>query len=384
MGSLTRAAPTVLIVQLADPALVNLILANAIVWSPLPGVLGSLAHRSANAYTEGTRLGVRGDAVKAVVMEQYGGPEVLHLRDVPEPALSPAQVLVEVRAAGVNRGDLQRREAPPTEGAELPMIIGWEVAGVVRATGELIQNVRPGDRVVAIITNGGYAELAATLGPATLPIPDSLGFEEAAGIPVAYLTAWFALTRRAAVRGGETALIQAAGAGVGTAGVQIARSRGARVIATAGSDEKLARIRELGANETINYRTTDFAQAVRQLTGGRGVDVVLESVGGETLIRSIELLAPGGRLVSVGNTSAEFPPIDSGLLMEKDISLMGLYLGAELMKSGAIDEFAKVVDLCARGELKVVVDRVLPLSEAAQAHRILADRANFGKVILRP
>jgi NADPH2:quinone reductase len=278
--------------------------------------------------------------VKAVVMEQYGGPEVLRLRDVPEPALSPAQVLVEVRAAGVNRGDLQRREAPPTEGAELPTIIGWEVAGVVRATGELIQNLRPGDRVVAIISNGGYAELAATLGAATLPIPDSLSFEEAAGIPVAYLTAWFALTRRAAVRGGDTALIQAAGAGVGTAGVQIARLR--------------------------------------------GVDVVLESVGGETLIRSIELLAPGGRLVSVGNTSAGFPPIDSGLLMEKDISLMGLYLGAELMKSGAIDEFAKVVDLCARGELKVVVDRVLPLSEAAQAHHILADRANFGKVILRP
>jgi len=222
------------------------------------------------------------------------------------------------------------------------------------------------------------------VGMATLPIPDSLSFEEAAGIPVAYLTAWFALTRRAALRGGETALIQAAGAGVGTAGVQIARLRGARVIATAGSDEKLARIRDLGANETINYRTTDFAQAVRQLTGGRGVDVVLESVGGDTLIRSIELLAPGGRLVSVGNSSAEFRPIDSGLLMEKDVSLMGFYLGAELMRSGAIEEFAQVVNLCARGELKVIIDRVLPLAEAAEAHRILADRSNFGKVILRP
>jgi NADPH:quinone reductase-like Zn-dependent oxidoreductase len=317
-------------------------------------------------------------------MEQYGGPEVLQLRDVPEPTLLPAQVLVEVRAAGVNRGDLQRREAPPAEGAVLPMIIGWEVAGIVRAAGELIQHVRPGDRVVAILTNGGYAELATPVGMATLPIPDSLSFEEAAGIPVAYLTAWFALTRRAALRGGEAALIQAAGAGVGTAGVQIARLRGARVIATAGSDEKLARIRDLGANEAVNYRTTDFAQAVWQFTGGRGVDVVLESVGGDTLIRSIELLAPGGRLVSVGNTSAKFPPIDSGLLMEKDISLMGLYLGAELMRSGAIEEFAKVVDLCARGELKVIVDRVLPLAEAAQAHHILADRSNFGKVILRP
>jgi NADPH:quinone reductase-like Zn-dependent oxidoreductase len=322
--------------------------------------------------------------VKAVVIEEYGGPEVLRLRDVPEPTLLPAQVLVEVRAAGVNRGDLQRREAPGDEGPALPLMIGWEVAGVVRATGELIQNVRPGDRVVAILTSGGYAELATPVGMATLPIPDSLSFEEAAGIPVAYLTAWFALMRRAALRGGETALIQAAGAGVGTAGVQIARLRGARVIATAGSDEKLARIRALGANETINYRTTDFAQAVRQFTGGRGVDVVLESVGGDTLIRSIELLAPGGRLVSVGNSSGQSGPIDSSLLMEKDVSLMGLYLGAELMTSGAIDEFAKVVDLCARGELKVIIDRVLPLAEAAQAHRVLADRANFGKVILRP
>jgi len=322
--------------------------------------------------------------VKAVVMEQHGGPEVLHLRDVPEPTLLPAQVLVEVRAAGVNRGDLQRREAPGEEPVPLPLIIGWEVAGVVRATGEFIQHVQPGDRVVAMMTSGGYAELAASVGLATLPIPDSLSFEEAAGIPVAYLTAWFALVRRAALRGGETALIQAAGAGVGTAGVQIARLRGARVIATAGSDEKLARIRDLGANETINYRNTDFAQAVRQLTGGRGVDVVLESVGGETLIRSVELLAPGGRLVSVGNSSARSGFIDSSLLMEKDVSLMGFYLGAELMRSGAIDEFAKVVDLCARGELKVIIDRVLPLAEAAQAHRVLEDRANFGKVILHP
>ena len=323
--------------------------------------------------------------MKAVVIEEYGGPEVLRLRDMPEPTLLPAQVLVEVRAAGVNRGDLQRREGGSGPDQEpLPLVVGWEVAGVVRATGEFIQHVRPGDRVVAIVTGGGYAELAAPVGMATLPIPDSLSFEEAAGIPVSFLTAWFALVRRAALRGGETVLVQAAGSGVGTAGVQIARQRGGRVIATAGSDDKLARIRELGAHETINYRTTDFAQAVRQLTGGRGVNVVLETVGGETLIRSIELLAPGGRLVSVGNSSNQSGLIDSGLLMEKDISLLGLYLGSELMTSGALDEFAKVVDLCARGELKVIIDRVLPLAEAAQAHQILIDRTNFGKVILRP
>ena len=323
--------------------------------------------------------------MKAVVIEEFGGPEVLRYRDVPDPSLSPASVLVEVRAVGVNRGDLQRR-AGESGGEELPLplIVGWEVAGVVKAVGDLVQDVRQGDRVVAILPSGGYAELAASIAQAVVPIPQSLSFEEAAGIPVVFMTAWFALTRKAALRRGETALVQAAGSGVGMAGVQIAKHVGARVIATAGSDEKLVRARELGADETINYRTTDFAEAVTAITGGRGVDVVLESVGGRTLIRSIELLASGGRLVSVGNSSEEPVSIDAALLVERDVSLSGLYLGNELLRSGGVEEFQKVVDLCGRGELKVIVDRVLPLAEAAAAHAILADRANFGKVILKP
>jgi len=322
--------------------------------------------------------------MKAVVIDEFGGPEVLRYRDVPDPSLSPASVLVEVRAAGVNRGDLQRRGGESGEEQPLPLVVGWEVAGVVKAVGDLVQHVRPGDRVVAIMPSGGYAELAAPIAQAVVPISQSLSFEEAAGIPVVFMTAWFALVKKAALRPGETALIQAAGSGVGTAGVQIAKHIGARVIATAGSNEKLARARELGADETINYRTSDFAEAVTAITGGRGVDVVLESVGGRTLVRSIELLASGGRLVSVGNSSQEPVSIDAALLVERDVSLSGLYLGNELLKFGAIEEFQKVVDLCGRGELKVIVDRVLPLAEAAVAHGILADRANFGKVILKP
>lgn len=321
--------------------------------------------------------------MKAVVIDEFGGPEVLHYRDVPDPSLFPASVLIEVRAIGVNRGDLQRR-AGEGEQQPLPMIVGWEVAGVVKAVGDLVQNVRPGDRVVAILPSGGYAELAAPIAQAVVSIPQSLSFEEAAGIPVVFMTAWFALVRKAALRSGETVLVQAAGSGVGMAGVQIAKHIGARVLATAGSDEKLARARELGADEGINYRTTDFAEAVTAITGGRGVDVVLESVGGRVLIRSIELLADGGRLVSVGNSSAEPVSIDATLLMERDVTLSGLYLGSELLRSGAIEEFQKVVDLCGRGELKVIVDQVLPLAEAAAAHGILAERANFGKVILKP
>ena len=323
--------------------------------------------------------------MKAVVIDEFGGPDVLRYRDVPDPSLSPALVLVEVRAVGVNRGDLQQRAGEAgDEQLPLPLIVGWEVAGVVKAVGDLVQNVRQGDRVVAIIPSGGYAEMAAPIAQAIVTIPQSLSFEEAAGIPVVFMTAWFALVKKAALRTGETALVQAAGSGVGVAGVQIAKHVGARVIATAGSDEKLARARELGADEAINYRTTDFAEAVTAITGGRGVDVVLESVGGQTLVRSIELLASGGRLVSVGNSSHEPVSIDAALLVERDVSLSGLYLGSELLKSGAIGEFQKVVELCGRGELKVIVDRVLPLADAATAHGILADRANFGKVILKP
>jgi NADPH2:quinone reductase len=323
--------------------------------------------------------------MKAVVIEEFGGPEVLRYRDVPDPSLSPASVLVEVRAVGVNRGDLQQRAGEAgDEQLPLPLIVGWEVAGVVKAVGDLVQHVRQGERVVAIMPSGGYAELAAPIAQAVVPIPSSLSFEEAAGIPIVFMTAWFALVKKAALRPGETALVQAAGSGVGMAGVQIAKHVGARVIATAGSEEKLARARDLGADDAINYRTIDFGEAVRAMTGGRGVDVVLESVGGRTLVRSIELLAGGGRLVSVGNSSQEPVSIDAALLMERDVSLSGLYLGAELLKSGAIEEFQKVVDLCGRGELKVIVDRVLPLAEAAAAHAVLAERANFGKVILKP
>jgi NADPH2:quinone reductase len=323
--------------------------------------------------------------MKAVVIEEFGGPEVLRYRDVPDPSLSPASVLVEVQAVGVNRGDLQQRAGEAgDEQLSLPLIVGWEIAGVVKAVGDLIQHVRQGERVVAIMPSGGYAELAAPIAQAVVSIPSSLSFEEAAGIPIVFMTAWFALAKKAALRPGETALVQAAGSGVGMAGVQIAKHVGARVIATAGSEEKLARARDLGADETINYRTTDFGEAVRAITGGRGVDVVLESVGGRTLVRSIELLAGGGRLVSVGNSSQEPVSIDAALLMERDVSLSGLYLGAELLRSGAIEEFQKVVDLCGRGELRVIVDRVLPLAEAAAAHAVLAERANFGKVILKP
>jgi NADPH2:quinone reductase len=323
--------------------------------------------------------------MKAVVIEEFGGPEVLRYRDVPDPSLSPASVLVEVRAVGVNRGDLQQRAGEAgDEQLSLPLIVGWEIAGVVKAVGDLVQHVLQGERVVAIMPAGGYAELAAPIAQAVVPIPSSLSFEEAAGIPIVFMTAWFALVKKAALRPGETALVQAAGSGVGMAGVQIAKHVGARVIATAGSEEKLARARDLGADETINYRTTDFGEAIRAITGGRGVDVVLESVGGRTLVRSIELLAGGGRLVSVGNSSQEPVSIDAALLMERDVSLSGFYLGAELLRSGAIEEFQKVVDLCGRGELKVIVDRVLPLAEAAAAHAVLAERANFGKVILKP
>lgn len=324
--------------------------------------------------------------MKAIVVREFGGPDVLRLEDVPDPTPGPGQVVVRAAACGVNRGDMGRRQGTYGRGGgeTLPFIVGWEMAGTIEAVGDGVAGFRAGDRVVALMPAGGYAEKAAVPAAALARIPETLTFEEAAGIPVAYLTAWFALTRRAGLRAGETVLVQAGGSGVGVAAIQMAKHLGARVITTAGSEEKLARARTLGADEVINYRTASVRDAVAQVTGGRGVDVVVESVGGRTSVESVEALAVAGRLVSVGNSSREPAPVDLAAVFGKNASLLGFYLGIEMLAPDAGREFQHVVDLCASGAVKVIVDSVLPLSEAPVAHQRLIDRANFGKLILKP
>ncbi|HLB29777.1 MAG TPA: zinc-binding dehydrogenase [Dehalococcoidia bacterium] len=325
--------------------------------------------------------------MKAVRIHRFGDESVLQYEDAPDPVVGPEDVLIRVRAASVNRGDLGRRAgtsaaAPPA----LPLIIGWDVAGDVVATGAGVGNVRVGQRVVMRLTAGGYAELAAAPAAVAVPLPVGVSYEQAASLPVVFLTAWVALLDTAKLKAGETALVQSAGSGVGMAGVQIAKHvAGARVFTTAGTDEKVAKARELGADVAINYTTQDFLPEVLRLTEGRGVQVALDMVGGDVFARSQKALAEGGRLVSVGRSSGVAPEVDTALAEAKHQQVVtGWGLGSLRTPEQAAQDLAKIVDLVAQGTLKTIIDRVYPLSEAAEAHRYLANRAQFGKIILVP
>jgi NADPH:quinone reductase len=322
--------------------------------------------------------------MKAAIIHEFGSEDVLKYEDVPDPTPGPGQVVIRVHAAGINRGDLGRRQGGyggAGAAATLPLIIGWDVAGVVEALGPGVEGPAVGTRVAARISQGGYAELAPMPARWAVPIPDGVSFVQAAALPIAYLTSWFALKHQGALKAGETCLVQAAASGVGVAGIQIARVMGARVFTTASTEEKLALGRRLGAEVAINYTTTDFVDVVRQETDGRGVDVVLESVGGDVLTRSVAALAPFGRLVSVGNSARAPSLTDLAQLGGRRLSLFGLFLGDE---EGPREALAELLDLVAAGEIEAVIDRSFPLSEAAAAHRYVASRANFGKVLLIP
>ena len=324
--------------------------------------------------------------MKAVVIHAYGDESALKYEESPDPVIGAGEVLLRVRAASVNRGDIGRRRggAAPAPLAQ-PLTVGWDVAGDVVAVGADVRNLRPGQRIVARLGGGGYAELAAVPASVAVPLPDQVSYDEAASLPVVYLTAWVALLDTAGLKAGETALVQAAGSGVGMAGVQIAKHvAGARVITTAGSDEKVAKARALGADLAINYATQDLVAEVLRFTGGRGVDVALDMVGGEVFAQSQRALAEGGRLVSVGSSSGTPPQVDAALAERKRQTVVtGWGLPRQRTPEQAAQELARIVELVAQGTLKPVVDRVFPLNEAAAAHRYLASRAAFGKVVLR-
>ena len=325
--------------------------------------------------------------MKAAVIHELGAEDVFQYEDVDDPQIRSRQVLVRIKAASINRGDLGRREGTyggVTAAAPLPLILGWDVSGVIEEVGEEVRDRHVGQRVVATLASGGYAELAAVSARGTVPFPDNLSFEEAASVPIVFLTSWFALLKVANLQEGETALVQSASSGVGMAGIQIAKHAGARVITTSSSREKLDRARQLGADEAINYREHDFLEEVRSLTDGDGVNVVLDSVGGETLVKSIAALAPLGRLVTVGNTSETQATIDPGLLFQRTLTIHGFTLAGQMVRGGVMPELARIMDLLGEGRFKAVVDRVFPLSEASEAHRYVHGGGQFGKVILRP
>ncbi len=323
--------------------------------------------------------------MRAIRFHQFGGPEVLCYEDVDEPSVEDEQVLIKVAAAGVNYSDLGRRQGRYPFAYPLPLIPGLEVAGRVARTGAEVSTVRPGDRVMAWVGTGGYAEYVTAPPEAVYPLPDSLSFEAAAGMPVAGATAYHLLKTSARLQPQDFVLVQAAASGVGTIAVQLAKLWGARVFGTASSEQKLERLRHLGIQEVINYAEHDFVSEILRMTDRRGVDVVLECVGGDVLTRSLNCLVPMGRLVIYGRASGSLPMLDATQILIRNITVSGLHLGMPpwyvALHRRPMQELLAMVQA---GTLRPVMDRTFPLAHAADAHRYLAARRTTGKVVLIP
>ena len=342
--------------------------------------------------------------MRAVAIHGHGGLDALRLETLPDPEPAAGRVVVRVKAVALNHLDIWVREGWAGLKLAFPHVLGADVAGVVEAVGEGVAGVAAGDEVVvnpgiscgrcreclsgddvmcrsySILgehVSGGYAERVSVPGQNVLPKPKNLSFDEAACVPLTFLTAWHALVARARVRPGETVLVHAAGSGVGTAGIQIAKLLGATVITTSGSDEKCERGRKLGADHAVNYAKQDFLVEVKKITAKRGVDVVFEHVGKATWEKSLLALARGGRLVTVGATTGYDPPTDLRHVFYRSLSLLGSTMGSK-------GELFEVLALVEQGKLRPVLDRVMPLAEAAQAQKLLEDRQNFGKIVLNP
>ncbi len=324
--------------------------------------------------------------MKAVVVTRAGGPEVLSLREVPAPEPDAGEILVRVRAAGINRADVLQRmgqyPAPPGARADVP---GLEYAGEVAALGIGAEGWKVGDRVMGLVPAGGYAEFVTVNEAVALRVPAAWSFEQAAAVPEAFITAHDAMVRQLGLRSGETVLIHAVGSGVGTAAVQLARAYGARAFGTSRSAQKLERARSLGLELGIDSSRDDFAQVVRKATAGQGVDVVLDLVGAPLLAGSIQALARGGRMIVVGLTGGRSAPIDLGAVLSKRLTIVGTVLRARTLaeKINVTAHFAaEVLPLLEGGIVRPVVERSFPLAEAAEAHRRLESNEVFGKLVL--
>ena len=342
--------------------------------------------------------------MKAVIFEQHGGPEVLQYTEVADPKIKANEVLIEVRACALNHLDVWVRNGLPGIKVPLPLILGNDVAGVVREVGELVTWIKPGDEVMlhpgvscghcaeclggrdnfcaeyVIIgsgRDGGYAELLSVPGVNVIQKPKNLKWEEAAALPLVTLTAWHMLVTRAQVQPGEDVLIHAAGSGVGSLGIQIAKLHGARVIATASSDDKLQKARELGADETVNYSSDDWPKQVKRLTNGRGVDVVFEHTGEATWPGSILSLKKGGRLVTCGATSGYDARTDLRHVFYRHLTILGSMMGSKA-------DLLTAMKFIETGQIRAVVDSTFSLAEARKAHEVMEDRAQFGKLVLVP
>lgn len=322
--------------------------------------------------------------MKAAVYYETGAPDVLRYEDVPDPSPAANELLVRVEAISIEGGDTLNRLGGDM--GRVPHIVGYQCAGMVVALGEGVTDFAIGDRVVTVGLDGSHAELRAAGAAFAWKVPEDLSTVEAACVPVPFGTADDCLFEFGHLAAGESALIHAGAGGVGVAAIQMAKRAGARVFATASSDEKLARLSELGLDEGINYARADFVAEARRLTDGRGIDVIVDSVGGATLQGSINSLAYRGRCVSVGDAGrSPAEHIDISGMRANNQTLSGYFLGAELFLSPrAHAMIERHLEEIADGELRVVIDRTFPLSEAAAAHAYIESRQAFGRVVLVP
>jgi NADPH2:quinone reductase len=323
--------------------------------------------------------------MRAVEISRPGGPEVLGLveRRTPEPG--PREVLIAVAAAGVNRPDVFQREgkyAPPPGASDLP---GLEVAGRVVARGAEVHEWHEGDLVCALLAGGGYAEYCAAPAPQCLPIPSGLSLVQAAALPETVFTVWANVFERGSLSSGDVLLVHGGSSGIGTTAIQMARARGARVLATAGTPEKCAACEGLGAERAIDYRREDFAAVVKELTAGRGVDVILDMVGGDYLPRNIASLAPDGRLVQIALLRGSRAEIDLTPVLHRRLTLTGSTLRPRsIEEKGRLARAvrANVWPLVEKGEVRPIVHATFPLAAAADAHRLMESGAHIGKIVL--
>lgn len=340
--------------------------------------------------------------MKAARIHQFGGPEVLTYEEVPDPKPRKDQVLVRVRACAMNHLDVWVRKGLP--GVNLPHILGSDVAGEIVEVGEYVTDLQPGQRVllapmhfcqhcskcVAGLQNqcrqftvlgngvdGGNCELIAAPAAMVIPIPDTLDFNEAASVPLVFVTAWHMLTGRAAIRPGQTVLILGANSGVGIAAIQIAKLFHARVITTAGDERKMERARELGADHVINHYQQKISQEVRTITKHKGADIVIEHVGAATWEESVKSLSAGGTLVTCGATTGPNVQLDLRFLFSRQLSLLGSYMGT-------MGELHEVLGHVFAGRIKPVIDHVFPLKQIRAAHEYMERSQMFGKIVLNP
>ncbi len=323
--------------------------------------------------------------MRAVEISAPGGPDVLVPTERPVPVPKPHEILVKVAAAGVNRPDVLQRLGKykvPADASDLP---GLEIAGEVTACGASVTMWKPGDRVCALVHGGGYAEYCVTPEVQALPVPKGLTMIEAAALPETFFTVWSNVYDRAHLAPGETLLVQGGSSGIGTTAIQMAAAMGNRVFATAGSDEKCAACVKLGAEKAINYRTQDFVAEVKAATGGKGVDVILDMVGGDYVPRELQCLADEGRLAFIAVLGGWKTELDISAVMGKRLTLTGSTLRPRAVGfKGAIAKnlLEKIWPLIEAGKIKPVIYRTFPLAEAREAHRLMETSQHIGKIVL--